>query len=123
MIVEFDKPDSKLSPNNKNGKSYHVYKKAKVKAFEEAKLLTRVALEKIGREIINIPSCLRIRFIHPTRRNFDIDNSLASAKAHIDGFSKALGVDDSIFTTMIITKEYQKGVSKMIFEIKENSHG
>ena len=64
-----------------------------------------------------IPNTLRITFIHPTRRNHDLDNSLASAKAHIDGMSQALGVDDGCFTTMIITKEYQKGISKMVFEI------
>lgn len=114
MIIIFDKPDSTLSPNNKNGRSYFSYKSAKKDAYEQAKLITQQVIGHIN----FIPSnCLKIRFIHPTKRNHDIDNSLASAKAHIDGFAAALKIDDGYFTTMIITKEYQKGVSKMIFEI------
>ena len=78
--------------------------------------LTRAKIFEMG-GIPAISTALRITFIHPTKRNHDIDNSLASAKAHIDGFSQALKIDDGHFTTMIITKEYQKGVSKMVFEI------
>ena len=116
MIIEFDKPDTKLSPNNKNGRSYFAYRVAKEKAHALAKIIT---LQAIGSTTYFPSDCLRIRFIHPTKRNHDIDNSLASAKAHIDGFSEALKIDDGYFTTMIITKEYQKGVSKMIFEVRD----
>jgi hypothetical protein len=116
MIIEFDKPDKSLSPNNKNGKSYHAYKSAKDKAHANARHITLAVMAGMGRPEL-IPSTLRITFIHPTRRNYDLDNSLASCKAHIDGMSQALGIDDGCFTTMILTKEYQKGVSKMVFEL------
>ena len=116
MLIEFDMPDAKLSPNNKNGKSFYAYKAAKDKAHVEARLITLSVMAGMGRPDL-MPKTLRITFIHPTRRNHDLDNSLASCKAHIDGMSQALGVDDGCFTTMIITKEYQKGVSKMVFEL------
>ncbi len=116
MIIEFDTPDTKLSPNKKNGKSYHAYRETKDIAQALARSITLSVMAGMGRPEL-IPNTLRITFIHPTRRNHDLDNSLASAKAHIDGMSQALGVDDGCFTTMIITKEYQKGISKMVFEI------
>ena len=116
MLIEFDMPDAKLSPNNKNGKSFYAYKAAKDKAHVEARLITLSVMAGQGRPEL-IPSRLYIRFIHPTRRNHDLDNSLASCKAHIDGMCQALGVDDSCFTSMVITKEYQKGISKMVFEL------
>ena len=115
MIIEFDLPDKKLSPNNKNGKHYQSYKQAKIYAKETARFLTLAAWNKNPHDIYI--ETLKIRFIYPTQHNRDIDNALASCKAHIDGMCSAFGIDDGKFTTMIITKEYQKGVSKMIFEI------
>jgi Holliday junction resolvase RusA-like endonuclease len=115
MKLEFALPDPTLSPNRKNGQSYHFSKPAKDKARELAKLVTYAEMQKIGGS--RNPSELIITFIYPDRRNRDLDNSLASCKAHIDGMCQALMIDDGQLTTMILKKEYQKGISKMIFEI------
>jgi hypothetical protein len=116
VIIEFDIPSKKLSPNKKNGKSYHAYRETKDIAQALARSITLSVMARQGRPEL-IPKTLRITFIHPTRHNRDLDNSLASCKAHIDGMCQALGIDDGCFTAMIITKEYQKGVSKMVFDI------
>lgn len=117
MIIEFDLPDKKLSPNNKNGKHWKSTKTIKEKAREDARILTLVAWNNSTKEIC--VDILKITFIYPTRHNRDLDNALASCKAHIDGMSEALGIDDGKFTTMILKKEYQKGISKMIFEVRD----
>lgn len=115
MIIEFDLPDKNLSPNNKNGKHWLSTKKVKEKAKEDAKLLTLEAIQSANK--VYYYETLKITFIYPTKHNRDLDNALASCKAHIDGMSEALGIDDGKFTTMILKKEYQKGISKMIFEV------
>lgn len=115
MIIEFDLPDKKLNPNNKNGKHYQSFRDAKDKAKETARLLTLAAWNKNPHTIYI--ETLSITFIYPTLHNRDLDNAVASCKAHIDGMCSAFGFDDGKFTTMILKKEYQKGVSKMIFEI------
>jgi Holliday junction resolvase RusA-like endonuclease len=115
MIIEFDLPDQKLNPNKKNGKHYQSYKDAKNKAKEMARVLTLEAWHKDMRDIYI--ETLTITFIYPTRHNRDLDNAVATCKAHIDGMCAAFGFDDGKFTTMILKKEYKKGVSKMIFEI------
>jgi hypothetical protein len=116
MIVEFDLPDPRLSPNNKNGAHYQSFQRAKYRAHSDAKILTLSELSGKPR-IELIPDTLTIKFIHPTRRNHDLDNSLASCKAHLDGFCAALGIDDGCFSTIILMKEYRKGIKKMVFEI------
>ena len=115
MIIEFDLPDKDLSPNKKNGKHWKSTKTIKAKAKEDAKILTLAAWNTSTEVIFN--ETLKITFIYPTRHNRDLDNAVASCKAHIDGMCSAFGFDDGRFTTMILKKEYQKGVSKMIFEL------
>lgn len=115
MRIEFDLPDKKLSPNNKNGKHWLSTKKIKEKAKEDARILTLEAWNKSTKAIFS--ETIKITFIYPTKHNRDLDNALASCKAHIDGMSAALGIDDGKFTTMILKKEYQKGISKMVFEV------
>jgi len=116
MILEFAAPDKKLKPNNKNGRHYLYSKAEKDKAYALARVLTFNAL-KANFEPFTLTDTLKITFVQPTKRNHDLDNSLASSKAHIDGMCSALGIDDGVFTTIVLKKEYQKGVSKMIFEL------
>lgn len=44
---------------------------------------------------------LDITFCPPDRRRRDLDNMLASAKAHLDGVSDGMKIDDSDFTLTI----------------------
>lgn len=51
---------------------------------------------------------LSITFCPPDNRRRDLDNMVASIKAHIDGISKAIGVDDSKFALRIQRGEVVK---------------
>lgn len=94
MRVEFPWPDPGLSPN---ARTHWMVKSRLVKAAkEQAFFLTKSAgqaqLPDAG------PVHIEIEFYPPTRRRYDLDNALSRCKALLDGFSAALGIDDSRFT-------------------------
>lgn len=83
-------PDARLSPNARLhwSQAARVKKAAKRAAFY---LTVEAGLKNIGAESLDA----RITFFPPDHRARDLDNTLASLKAAIDGVSQAVGIDDS----------------------------
>ena len=89
-------PSPKLSPNTR----CHWSVKAKAaKAYrKEAGWLTVTSKTKVDMEgSIN----LKITFLPPTRRHFDLDGLLSRIKSGLDGVADGLGVDDNRFALTI----------------------
>lgn len=49
---------------------------------------------------------LRLVFVQPDKRRRDRDNLLAAAKPQIDGIADAMGIDDSRFNPVTISREF-----------------
>lgn len=89
-------PDRKLSPNGRF--HWSVVAKAKKKAKQDAYYLTLEAgISKIAADALSV----HYTFYPPSRRAFDLDNSLSSCKAYSDGIAQAVGIDDSLWTITI----------------------
>lgn len=89
-------PPKELSPNSRN----HWSVKAKAaKAYrKEAGWLTVTSKTKYsGDGAIH----LKITFLPPSRRHFDLDGLLSRIKAGLDGVADGLGVDDNRFALTI----------------------
>ena len=95
MKVELPWPDRTLSPNAR----VHHMALAKVKKAYSAECfwLTRSTI----RHDLGTRRHLRITFCPPDRRARDLDNMLASIKYGLDGFSRAVGIDDSEWSLSI----------------------
>lgn len=85
-------PDKRLSPNARVHWSSlaRAKKTAKRTAYYTA---LEAGLGKIEATAIKV----RLSFFPPSARRYDADNLIASMKAHLDGVSEAIGVDDSKF--------------------------
>jgi len=115
MIIKLDFPDFTLSPNRKNGKHWTSTKKAKDNRYQCAYYATKQAL--VAFKLPANTNTLKIIFIEPDKRRRDIDNCLSSVKSDIDGICAALGIDDKIFDTVILSRGYCKGLGQMIVEL------
>ncbi|SUO95229.1 hypothetical protein [Suttonella ornithocola] len=93
-------PPSELMPNNKNGRHWAVTHKAKLKAREDAYFLTLQA----GWRGADVSNGIKVTFYLPDKRRRDNDNLLAASKPALDGFAKAIGVDDSNFNPLLIVR-------------------
>ena len=65
---------------------------------------------------------MRVTFILPTKRRYDLDNLLATLKPELDGIvDSGLLVDDSIYVLphFYVATEYRKGVTSTVFDIAE----
>jgi crossover junction endodeoxyribonuclease RusA len=96
MMVELGWPHKALSPNHRS-RSHWPRTRALAKAKQEG---WGAALAAIGKAPFQ-HSGQRLKVVltayPPDRHARDSDNLLASAKGHLDGIAKALGVDDSLF--------------------------
>ncbi len=101
-------PSSKLSPNARG--HWRIVAAAKATAKMEGFAEARRVKAPAGRTIA-------ITFHAPDNRRRDLDNMLASVKAHLDGISDAIGVDDSEWTISIAKGAPVKG-GKVIVEVK-----
>ena len=91
----FPWPPSELKPNVKT----HWTKKAKfAKQYKEVCFY----LTKEAKFDQNTYKSLEMVFYPPNRRNFDLDNMLATMKSGIDGMCLALNIDDSCFKKMSV---------------------
>lgn len=111
MLIKLPFPDSRLNPNQKNGKHWSSTHAAKKAAFEYAYYATREAMAY--ENLKGIPLVLELVFVQPDRRKRDLDNLLASAKSQIDGICKALGIDDSVFEHVSLSRRYDKGAGAL----------
>ena len=89
-------PAPALMPNRKNGRHWASVQHAKVKARQEAYLLSG-SLNYTG-------GGLKITFYTPDARKRDLDNLLAAMKPALDGMAQAIGVDDALFRPLLIDK-------------------
>lgn len=118
ITIELPLPDSKLSPNRKNGKDWRSTITAKKAAINYGYALALEAAK--GKKLVpdNWYS-LCIVVYEPTLRSMDIDNRLSSLKHSLDGVCKALGIDDKQFNPVAIRKEYRKGSGGVLLSISE----
>lgn len=94
IAVTLPWPDKALSPN---GRAHRMAKyRAGKKAKEAAWLLTLEALK--GRKPSWAKAALVWTFHPKTANPVDVDNCIASNKAHQDGIAAALGIDDANFS-------------------------
>ena len=98
LVIEFPWPPRGLSPNarlNRYAKAT-LFKKTKALAYQ----LTRAAAIKAhARVTLAEGSTLNLKLTcqPPILRYCDEDNLIATCKAHFDGISQAVGVDDHLF--------------------------
>lgn len=98
LTVEFPWPHRGLSPNarlNRYAKAT-LFKKTKALAYQ----LTRAAAIKAHARVhLAEGSTLNLKLIcqPPILRYRDEDNLIANCKAHFDGISQAVGIDDHLF--------------------------
>lgn len=85
-------PDKKLSPN---ARVHHMVKAKHTKGVRQ--MAHAITLQATAGKRFTGPLILDMTFHPPSRRRYDLDNRIASAKGAIDGISDAIGVDDSQF--------------------------
>lgn len=103
LIIRLPFPDSRLSPNRKNGKHWTSTVGAKNAQKEQAAWLTKEALGLAGPQDWgqgNIP--LSLLFLVPDKRQRDLDNLLAASKAMLDAVAQELGINDSRFKPVLL---------------------
>ena len=114
LIVRLPWPDSRLSPNKKNGRVWAGTARIKTEQREAAALCTQAALQLSGPKTWegNIP--LSLVYMPKDKRHRDLDNLLAASKAIIDGMAQALGVDDSRFKPILVDSVHCGGEGALI---------
>lgn len=103
LIVKLPFPDSRLSPNRKNGKHWTSTVGIKNAQKEHAAWLTKEAIRLAGPQDWgqgNIP--VSLLFLCPDKRARDLDNLLAASKALLDAVAQELGVDDRRFKPLLL---------------------
>lgn len=108
--------DSRLMPNNKNGKAWQSTHSVKIRARQDGHYSAKTAL---GRNKLAKADTypLRITFTAPDGRHRDLDNMLAASKAVLDGVAEGLGIDDKRFRPIIL--DVKQDVNKQGFVIVE----
>lgn len=93
--------DSRLMPNNKNGKAWQSTHSVKIRARQDGHYAARTAL---GRHKLVAAETypLRITFYAPDGIHRDLDNMLAACKPILDGVAESLGVNDRRFRPLIL---------------------
>jgi Endodeoxyribonuclease RusA. len=98
-------PDPRLNPNRCKGAHWAATGAIRKSVRAAAYLLTKQAANGVtfpmGQEI-----ALVIVFVQPDRRQRDRDNLLAASKPALDGVADALGINDSQFQPVTISREY-----------------
>jgi crossover junction endodeoxyribonuclease RusA len=96
MTVTLGWPSRALSPNART--HWAMLARAKKAARREAYVAAAgKALPLPVAVVVGTPVSVRIQvtFTPPNARRHDLDNLIASIKAHLDGISDAIGIDDS----------------------------
>ena len=109
LTITLPWPPKELSPNAR----LHWSKLAKAKkAYRWVCALQ--AREQGARAIKTKKLHLSLTFYPPTRRAFDLDNSLARMKSGLDGLADVLGVDDKHWSLSIARSEEIGGMVKVV---------
>lgn len=96
VILPF--PDPALMPNRSKGTHWAKLAGVRKKAVNDAYYITKSS------KPINVEKGLQITFYTPTKHRRDNDNLLAAMKPYLDGFAKALGIDDTNFNPLTIKR-------------------
>lgn len=105
MTITLPFPDPRLNPNRSKGT--HWASTAALRKVARETGASAAILEMTGR-IINLATDVPmwITFVQPDRRARDRDNLLAALKPSLDGIADALGINDSRFEPITISREY-----------------
>lgn len=115
-MVRLPFPPAELFPNRASGKHWGTTRAAKDSYRDEAFYLTKQAAK--AWTPLNAEVALSVTFIQPDNRHRDADNMLAASKHAIDGFAKALGMDDKQFRPLKVDWTRKKGTSgALVLEI------
>jgi crossover junction endodeoxyribonuclease RusA len=96
MTVTLGWPSRALSPNART--HWATLARAKKAARREGYLATFSACSVLpvrNVSMLHDATCIQVTFTPPNARRRDLDNLIASIKAHLDGISDAIGIDDS----------------------------
>lgn len=107
MIIMLAWPDKALWVNRNRGKSWHTLSKAKEAALSEGCAATLQALG--GQRKPDWQGArLQVEIVahKGNKAPFDLDNLAGAMKAHLDGISATLGINDNQIDRLIITREY-----------------
>lgn len=97
-------PDSRLNPNRKNGKAWMSVKTVKDAARDGAFVAARNGVPQCFKLDVDKDVPLSIVFHAPDFRARDLDNLLAACKPALDGVARALGIDDSKFHPLTLSR-------------------
>ncbi|WP_039788592.1 hypothetical protein [Herbaspirillum huttiense] len=117
VAVTLPFPDKRLNPNNANGMHWAATSGLRKKAHLEGFVLARQEARSVAWSPVKGDVPLRITFELPDRRPRDRDNLLAAMKAGLDGVAEALGVDDSQFEPVLLTRRYGRKPGAVHIEI------
>lgn len=109
LTITLPWPPKELSPNAR----LHWSKFAKAKKAYRW-VCTLQAREQGARAIKAKKLHLSLTFYPPTRRAFDLDNSLARMKSGLDGLADVLGVDDKHWSLSIARADEIGGMVKVV---------
>ena len=104
VILPF--PDSRLNPNNSKGHHWAKTSQLRADARGGAFILAKLALRKTGALELAGDIALTITFVQPDRRRRDRDNLLSACKPMLDGLADALGVNDTQFEPITISRKF-----------------
>ena len=104
MMIVLPFPDPSLFPNRASGKHWTSTRAMKDKARDDAYILTKAAVQQSGFDNGRETIPLTLTFCPPDKRRRDMDGMLSAAKHQLDGVAMALGVDDSRFDPITITR-------------------
>lgn len=105
MKVELPFPPKELSPNGRHDRRAIAGIRATYR--DTCYYLTKQAAKTWEPLICDV--AMSVTFVQPDMRRRDVDNMLASSKAAIDGFAKALGMDDRQFRPLKVDWTRKKG--------------
>lgn len=115
MKVVLPFPPAELFPNRAAGKHWSSTRRVKDSFRDQAFYLTKQSSKnwlKLTGEV-----GLHVTFVQPDMRHRDVDNMLAASKHAIDGFAKALEMDDKQFRPLKVDWTRQKGAGALILEL------
>jgi len=105
MIVHLPFPPKELSPNGRHDR--RAISGIRATYRDTCYYLTKQAAKAWAPITCDI--AMSLTFVQPDLRRRDVDNMLASAKAAIDGFAKALKMDDRQFKPITVDWVREKG--------------
>lgn len=106
MKIKLPYPPKELMPNSKNGRHWAATSKKKNEAIDDAYYATLEQKSSLSFELGDGNYKLSLTYYQDDKRHRDLDNLLAASKAHIDGISQALKINDRQFQPITINRGY-----------------